>query len=210
MKFPITLLTVFVCAVVLLALSPVFIASTYETETRHNDNVGWARFNYATNTSVEIPVTIEDGVLSLGGPAAQTGTADNMIIWADNNLAVYILEGRAYYQGYNGTSFNYGALSDSFTIKKTSTGVIVQDGEDSYTYPYSIWAYIPNANGTYGSFVNGEPSNTDNPNINRAFVGGLLGFNTYNNHNSGGYSLNLNVHKNGNEISGADWTGANQ
>lgn len=207
MKFPLTLLTVFVCGIILLSLSPVFIASTYETEIRHNDNAGWARFNYSTNTSVDIPVSIAEDVLTLGGPGAQSGALEDMIIWADNNLAVYISDGRAYYMGYNGSSFVNGSLDDEFTISKTANNVIIQDGEDRYNFPYSRWAYVPNANGSYGSFDNGETSHIDNPNINRAYVGGLLGFYAYNNVNTGGYTLNLNVAQNDDVISGASWSG---
>ena len=115
MAFPITIISVFIGAIVLVALTPMFIGSTADIETGTNDNVGWARFNYSTGTTASIEVKIDDGNLSLGGTAPQEGPADDMIIWADNNLTVFITGGTAYYLGKNGTTVTNGSLSGNFT-----------------------------------------------------------------------------------------------
>ena len=207
MKFPIALLSVLVCSVILFSLSSVFIGSTYEKVQGTNENMGWARFNYATNTTTSVSVEISDGVLSLGGNVPQSGVVEDMIIWADENMSVYIKNGVPYYIGNDSGTFKMGSLSDSFTITKGANGISITDGEDTYSFPASAWAYIPNAKGDYGSYLDGQSSRLNSQNINRAYVGGLLDFYTYNNVNSGTYNLNLLVHKNGDTINGSEWNG---
>lgn len=207
MAFPLTIFSIFIGAIVLLALTPTFINSTIDIEERTNDNVGWARFNYSTNTTASIDVKIDDGTLYLGGPGPQSGNADDMIIWADSNLSIYLLNGTAYYIGKNGGTLLTGSLSDDFNISKLANSVRITDGGDTYNFPSSSWAYIPNANGGYGSFLDGQSSHTNNENPNGAYVGGLLGVTTYNNINSNGYDLIINVDKNGETLAGADWVG---
>lgn len=207
MTFPITIISVFIGAIVLFALTPMFIGSTVDIETGTNDNVGWARFNYSTGTTASIEVKIDDGNLSLGGTAPQNGPADDMIIWADNNLSVYLQSGTAYYIGKNNGTITNGSLSDNFTISKLANGVRITDGGNTYNFPASSWAYIPNANGGYGSFLNGQDS-IINSSTSPVFVGGLLGVITYNNFNSEGYNLILDIDKDGDTLSGSDWRGA--
>lgn len=206
MTFPLTIFSVFVGAIVLLALTPTFINSTTDIEERTNDNAGWVRFNYSSNTTASVEYTIEDGNITIGGPAPQTGTADNMIIWADNNLSVYLQNGTAYYIGKNGGTVSNGSLSDNFTISKLSNGVRITDGGNTYNFPASSWAYIPNANGGYGCFPNGQHTTLKDGTA-PVFLGGLLDVITYNNINSNGYDLVINVDKNGDNLAGADWVG---
>lgn len=203
------MITVFVSAIILFAFAPMFIQATYETEDRTNDGMGWARFKYATNTTTDIEVSINDGVLSLGGVSPQSGQIDDMIIWADNNLSVYIKDGTAHYIGDTGGGVITGALSDSFHIIKGANNVRITDNGTTYTFLNSSWAYIPNANGDYGSFKNGTPSHLNRDDYTRPFVGGSFGITTYNNINSNGYDLALVIDRNGDEISGADWVGNN-
>lgn len=207
MKFPITLLTVFVSVIILLALTPIFISSTYDSEDRHNDNVGWARFNYTTNKTADISVNISEGVVTLGGTAPQSGAVEDMFIWADNNLSVYLKDGTAYYMGKSSGGFVNGSLSGSFTISKDRNSVKISDDENNYTFPASSWAYIPSADGSYGSFINGEDSHINAQRVTRAYIGGLLDFYAYNNVNSGDYALNLIVLQDDDVISGASWSG---
>lgn len=209
MNFVITLVTVFISAIVLFAFAPMFIQATYETEDRVNDNSGWARFKYATGTTTDIEVSISDNVLSLGGVEPQTGPADDMIIWADNNLSVFIQNGTARYIGNNSGTVTTGILSDSFHIIKGASNTRITDNGDTLTFPASSWAYIPNAKGGYGSFIDGVNSHLNNDNATRPFVGGLLGVYNYNSINSAGYDLKLIVDKNGDTISGAEWIGNN-
>lgn len=204
MKFPLAIISVFVGALVLIALTPIFIGSTISIEERTNDNVGWARFNYSTNTTASVEYTIDDGNITIGGPAPQSGTADDMIIWADSNLSVYLKDGTAYYIGKNGGTVSKGSLSDNFTINKLSNGVRISDNGNTYNFPASSWAYIPNANGGYGSFLNGQSSKLTEG-TSPVFVGGLLDVITYNNFNSDGYDLVINVDKDGDNLAGADW-----
>lgn len=208
-KIVVTMITVFVSAIILMSFAPMFIQITYETEDKVNDNAGWARFKYASGTTTDIEVSISDGVLSLGGVAPQSGPADDMIIWADNNLSVYVKSGTAHYIGNNSGTVTTGSLSDSFRIVKGATNVKITDGGDTYTFPASSWAYIPNANGGYGSFLNGSDSHLNNDNVPRPFVGGLMGVYTYNSINSNGYDLDLVIGRNGDVINGAEWVGNN-
>lgn len=209
MKIVVTIVTVFISAIVLFSFAPMFIQATYETEDKTNDNVGWARFKYATGSTTDIQVSITDNVLYLGGIEPQTGPADNMIIWADNNLSVYIKDGTAYYIGNNAGTVTTGSLSDNFTISKLSNSVRITDNEDTYNFPASSWAFIPNAKGGYGSFLNDDDSHLNRDNISRPFVGYSSGVFTYNSFNTAGYDLNFIVDKNGDVINGAEWIGNN-
>lgn len=204
MTFPLTIFSIFIGAIVLFALTPIFIGSTINIEERTNDNVGWARFNYSTGTTASVEYTIDDGDITIGGPAPQSGTASDMILWADNNLSVYLLNGSAYYIGKNGGTVSNGSLSDNFTISKLSNAVRISDNGNTYNFPASSWAYIPNANGGYGSFLNGQSSKLTEG-TSPVFVGGLLDVITYNNINSSGYDLVIDVDRNGDNLAGADW-----
>ena len=133
-----------------------------------------------------------------------------MIIWADNNLSVYLQNGTAYYIGKNGGTVSKGSLSDNFTISKLSNAVRISDNGNTYNFPASSWAYIPNANGGYGSYLGGQDSHINRDNINRAYVGGLLDFYTYNNVNSGNYPLIMSVNQYDDLITGASWSGGVQ
>lgn len=207
MKFLASLITVFISAILIISFAPMFIQATYETQDMVNDNSGWARLKYVTNFTTDIDVKIEDDTVTLGGTAPQSGPIEDMIIWADNNLSVYIKDGTPYYIGNNSGTVTVGALSDSFHIIKGANNVRITDGGDTYTFPNSIWAYIPNATGGYANFMDGTESHLNEDNYTRPFVGGLLGIYTYNNYNSGGYDLVFTVDKNGDVISGADWVG---
>ena len=206
MNYPLVIVSVFVASIVLVAMLPNFIGATYTTEERTNDNAGWVRFNYTTGKTATIDYTITGGNLLIGGPSPQSGTADDMIIWADNNLSVYIKDGGAYFIGNNNGNISTGALSNTFTISKLSNGVRITDGGNTYNFPVSIWAYIPNSNGSYTSFINGDDSHTNGNNVNGAFVGGLFDIVAYNNYDNYGYDvLSLQVDQSDDIISGADW-----
>lgn len=180
MKFPILIFSVMIASILLFSVVPVFIGSTYSQEVTDNDNPGWARFNYSTGTTANINIVIDDGSIYLGGTKPQSGPLDDMIIWADNNLSVFIKDGGAHYIGNSAGTVTTGSLTDNFTISKTANNVKITDNGTTYTYPKSDWAYIPNSTGTYAFFENGTEVGL-NTNYQLATVGEFMGITAYNN-----------------------------
>lgn len=180
MKYPMIIITVMVGAIILFSFVPGFITATTHTEERTNDGAGWVRFNYSTSKSATIDVSINDDTLTLGGSAPQTGELEDMIIWADAHLSVYIMDGDAYYIGDNNGTVSAGQLSDNFTISKNFNGVKISDGEDLHPFPASYWAYIPNAGGNCAFFPNGTEITLRN-NYPVVAVGSFAGMSAYSN-----------------------------
>lgn len=200
-------MTALIAGLILFAFLPNFISVAYDSEVRENENAGWVRFNYSTNFSASIEYTIEESVLTIGGSAPQSGAVEDTIIWSDSYLCVYIKDGTPRYVGSNSGTVSTGTLSDNFTITKGANDTRITDGVDTYYFTKAIWAYIPNANGKFASFVSGEDSHIDNAAYTRPFVGGLLGVYAYNDMNTNGYDLYLDVDKDGYVINGGEWKG---
>ena len=180
---------------------PTLFSVTLKDVERENDDPGWIRLAYAKDGKT-VTVTVDNGI-TIGGDDAQTGDGDT-IIWADSNLSVFVKNGQAQYIGKNNDTLS-GQLSDSFTISRTNARTQIIDGDDTYTFPPSQYAMMPDANGGYTSFLNGNDARMDSQKITNYYVGGLMGITAYNNINNSPYDLYMTVLKDGQSVIGAEW-----
>lgn len=189
--------------VLIVNLIPALYSVTYKDVEKENDNAGWIRMAYSNN-SKDITVSINGGI-TISGDDAQSGSGDT-ILWADNNLAIFVKNGTAQYIGRtNGTVS--GTLNDSFSISRNNIRTQITSGQDIYTFPSSQYAMMPDANGEYASFMNGDDTRMDNQKTTNYYVGGLMGFTAYNNINNSPYDLYMTVLKDGQSVVGAEWRG---
>lgn len=202
----ITMVIIFAIVSILLVVNlvPALYSVTYKDVERENENAGWIRLSYSKS---DITVTFSvDNDITISGDDSQIGKGDT-ILWADNNLAVFVKDGNAQYIGRNNGVLS-GELSDNFSISRNNIRTQITDGSNTYSFPSSQYAMMPNANGEYSSFIEGESARMDDTRKTNNYVGGLMGITAYNNMNDSIYELNMSVLKDGDVISGAQWMGA--
>lgn len=180
---------------------PSLYSVTMKDVERDNENAGWIRLSY-TKADADIPVSIGSDV-SFGGANPQTGSLTDMIIWADSYLTVFIRNGSAHYVGKT-TETVSGDLGTDFSIMRNNIRTVITDGSDTYTFPHSQYAMIPDSEGGYSSFMNGSDSV---PQTHQMFVGGLMGFVAYDGMNTTDYDLVLHRLYNEDDLTGAEWRG---
>ena len=203
MKYPMAIFTTVICAIILFAFLPTFVMAGNDHSIRENDGAEWVRFNYSTGTTATVEYEIDGANLIIGGTAPQSGPLKDMIIWADNNLCVFIQDEIPYYTAPNSS----GELSDNFTISKLNNGVRINDDGTILNFPASTWAYIPNANGTYAFFANGT-SVILNDNTTVASAGMFAYVFAYNDNVSvDGLGVSMQKVQDDNELSGVYWGG---
>lgn len=191
-----------IVGIVLIAnLVPALYSVTYKNVEGENDDAGWIRLAYS-NSSKNITVSINDGI-TISGDDAQSGSGDT-ILWADNNLAIFVKNGTAQYIGRTNETVS-GTLNDSFSISRNNIRTQITNGQDTYTFPSSQYAMMPDANGEYSSFINGNDTHMDNQKITNYYVGGLMGITAYNDIDNSPYDLYMTVLKDDESITGAEW-----
>lgn len=182
-------------------LIPALYSVTYKNVVEENDDAGWIRMAYS-NSSKNITVSIS-GKITISGDDSQSGW-DDTILWADYNLAVFVKDGTAQYIGKN-SDVQSGILGSNFTISRNNIRTQITDGSDTYTFPSSIYAMMPDANGEYSSFINGSDTRMDDPRTTNYYIGGLMGFTAYDNMNDSAYELDMIVLKDDESVTGAEW-----
>lgn len=201
----ITMVIIFAIVSILLVVNlvPALYSVTYKDVERENENAGWIRLSYSKS---DITVTFSvDNDITISGDDSQTGNGDT-ILWADNNLAVFVKDGNAQYIGRNNGVLS-GELSDTFSISRNNIRTQITDGSNTYSFPSSQYAMMPNANGEYSSFIEGESARMDDTRRTNNYVGGLMGITTYNNVNDSIYTLNMFILKEDESVTGAEWRG---
>lgn len=182
-------------------LVPALYSVTYKNVEKENDDAGWIRLTYS-NSSKNISVSINDRI-TISGDDSQSGW-DDTILWADHNLAVFVKDGTAQYIGKN-NGVQSGVLGNNFSISRNNIRTQITDGSDTYTFPSSIYAMMPDANGEYSSFINGSDTRMDDPRTTNYYIGGLMGFTAYDDMSNSGYELDMIVLKDDESVTGAEW-----
>ena len=172
-KYVPTVATLIVAVVVLAGVAfPMIGNLSSETTTISNDGASWIRMAYITDQSdYSVEYTFGDNV----SVAGQSGEWEDMILYADSQCTVCIVGD--YIVKIVG---DVAAVSDdpqTVTVSR-SNGIVSIDGEPVSESTVS-WAYVPVANGKYGSFgADTVPLHRDASNV--AVVGGFAGVYAYN------------------------------
>lgn len=190
--------------VLVVNLIPALYSVTYKNVEGENEDAGWIRMAYS-NSSKNITVSI-NGKITIRGDDSQSGW-DDTILWADRNLTVFVKDGIAQYIGKN-NGVQSGILGNNFSISRNNIRTQITDGSDTYTFPSSIYAMMPDANGGYSSFINGNDTLMDDPKITNYYIGGLMDITTYNNMNNSPYGLYMTILKEDKSVTGAEWGGS--
>lgn len=158
---------------------PMFSAVTMEyVDGEYNDAslASWIRYDYGSD-DYDLEITTDGTNITIGN---QTGTADDMILYADEKSSVMSIDGGlVIVNGYGDTPSV--AAANTVTITKNNGSIVITDGTDtivSATAP--AWAYYPDENGNYAFFN----SNVENVRLkagdNTAFAGSFAGVYAYN------------------------------
>lgn len=181
-KYVPTVATLIVAAVVMAGVAfPMIGNLSAETTTISNDGASWIRMAYITDQSdYSVEYTFGDNI----SVAGQSGEWGDMILYADSQCTICIV-------GDNLVLIvgDVAYVSDDpqpVTVSR-SNGIVSIDGEPVSESPVS-WAYVPVANGKYGSFgADTVPLHRDASNL--AVVGGFTGVYAYNDAVSQDYGL---------------------
>lgn len=141
----ITIATAVIVAVSLFAggFLPIIADASTTTETITNEGAGWLRMNYMENNSdYSVNVSLSDDTLTVG---AQSGEASDMIVYADSDSSVVLVDGSMYLINSSGST----ELPDSFSIERSSGAVSVNNVQTSENVSY---AYVPRSGGNYAYF----------------------------------------------------------
>lgn len=184
-------------------IGPLF-SVTYTDEQRENDDAGWIRLAYTKegkNITYDIGNTI-----TISGDDSQSGSG-NSILWADSNITVFVRNGIAQYIGKT-TDTVSGTLSNSFSISRNNIRTVINDNGETYTFTSSRYAMVPDADGVYSSFIDGDDSTMKNQKITRYYVGGLMGITAFNDMNTSDYRLYMDIQYEDGKVTGAEWSGS--
>ena len=171
-KYVPTVATLIVAAVVMAGVAfPMIGNLSAETTTISNDGASWIRMAYITDQSdYSVEYTFGDNV----SVAGQSGEWEDMILYADSQCTICIV-GDYLVKIVGDVAY---ASDDPQTVTVSrSNGIVSIDGEPVSESTVS-WAYVPVANGKYGSF--GADTVPLHRNSALATVGGFAGVYAYN------------------------------
>lgn len=144
-------------------LVPVITAARGDVVIVEQEGAGWLRFaQIGDNSDYSVQYMISGENVTIG---TQTGTADDMIVYADSINTTVLLDGSFYNTDTNGVR----ELSDGFTISRSGGNVTI-DGESAGSPTY---AYVPMTQGSYGFFDGSTPAITEGPLISFGSFAGL-------------------------------------
>ncbi len=176
-------------AVMLLLASAVLVptidGARMTTTTISNEGAGWAKFAYYEDAEDYSVALSSDGTtLTMG---TQSGTADDMIVWASDAAAVIHDAGSFTLLYENGDSSAAANLGSSANIASVSGALTITDSSSTevYTSDAVEWTYTPNAGGSFGFFTNSGATVKDFP---TATAGTFAGVYAYNENNSINYA----------------------
>lgn len=182
---------VFAVIIVAVVFIPIVSDMTSETMNIQNTGAGWTRFAYYEDAEDYSVALSSDGTtLTMG---TQSGTADDMIVWASDAAAV-LYDGGSFRLLYlNGDSSAYSDLGSSATIASASGSLTIADSTSAtaYTSDAIEWAYAPSSTGIFAFYDTGGSNILDYP---VAAAGLFAGVNTYNDLSSAyGFTMNETV-----------------
>ena len=140
-----------------------------------NEGAEWLKLGYAEGTDFEFVITDDGADVTVG---EQTGSLGDMIYYTDENRVIFS-KGTTMYLMTVGDNSNVYTFNDSVSVTNSNGTITVYDGSaviDTASSP--AWAYVPDENGYYGFFTNGNLNLLENEP--KVAVGSYAGVFAYN------------------------------
>ena len=174
------IISLMVCGLVVGATVPMITAISSETtieEYNSTDDASWIRMAYGT-ADYDLEYTLADDTITVG---TQSGTADDMILYADEKSCVMSVDGE--FVIVNGYIENPEVIkADAVTVTRSAGTITITDGTDTIVSTNApAWAYYPAVDGTYAFFDASVEGVKVKSNQNMASVGTFAGVMAYNN-----------------------------
>ena len=174
------IISLMVCGLVVGATIPMIVSMSNETiieEYNSTDDASWIRMAYGT-ADYDLEYTLADDTITVG---TQSGTADDMILYADEKSCVMSDNGE--FVIVNGYIENPEVVkADTVTVTRSVGTITITDGTDTIVSANApMWAYYPAVDGTYAFFDSSVEGVKVKPNQNLASVGSFAGVTAYNN-----------------------------
>ena len=174
------IISLMVCGLVVGATIPMIVSMSNETiieEYNSTDDASWIRMAYGT-ADYDLEYTLADDTITVG---TQSGTADDMILYADEKSCVMSDNGE--FVIVNGYIENPEVIkADTVTVTRSAGTITITDGTDTIVSADApAWAYYPKADGTYSFFDASVEGVKVKSEVNLANAGSFAGVYTYNN-----------------------------
>ena len=164
--------------VIAAVLAPMLNDLTRETiveDYNNPDDASWVRMNYGT-ANIDTEYSVAGDTLTIGD---QSGTAQDMILYADEKSCVMYSDGFTIVNGYSDPATVVKA--DTVHITNADGTLTISDGTDIIIQTSSpAWAYYPDKEGTY-SYFSADVDGVKVKDGNQAMIGNFAGVYTYNN-----------------------------
>lgn len=201
------IISLMVCGLVVGATIPMITAISNETvieEYNSTDDASWIRMAYGT-ADYDLEYTLADDTITVG---TQSGTADDMILYADEKSCVMSVDGE--FVIVNGYIENPEVIkADTVTVTRSAGAITITDGTDTIVSADApAWAYYPDANGKYAYFGADVDGVKVKDGENFAITGGAYRINLYNNIGTPNVAVNMDVVTNNDVIESVIWTPA--
>lgn len=131
-------------------LIPILDGITKESVDIENDGASWIRLAYGTGTDYSVAVSTDGTDLTVD---TMSGTADDMLIYADNVMCMACKNGSLYVVKQDGENTARTDLGNSVTISSSEGTTTISDGTNTIT-SNPEWSYYPDTDGVYSTFVN--------------------------------------------------------
>lgn len=129
-------------------LIPILDGITKESVDIENDGASWIRLAYGTGTDYSVTVSTDGTNLTVD---TMSGTADDMLIYADNVMCMASKNGSLYVVKQDGENTARTDMGNNVTISSAGGTVTISDGTNTIT-SVPEWSYYPNADGVYSTF----------------------------------------------------------
>ena len=166
-------------AVILIAtvMMPIITATTQTVTTIEIDNEGadWLKLGYAEGTDFDFEITNDGADATVG---EQSGSLGDMIYYADSDRVIFS-KGTTMYMLTNGENPTVYTFTNAVSVTNTAGTLTILDGATEIATAESpTWAYVPDENGYYGFFTNGNLNLLENEP--KVAVGSYAGVFAYN------------------------------
>ena len=184
MRYALILITAIVCGIILFSLIPTVGVANTETRTADNEGASDLRFNLVSGRTFQRTYTLnlDNELVITGGSDDITVDMADMIVYADNNLAI-MSSGFRFYLIASDYMTPAPSIGQWFTIKSDSNGLKITPGfgatVGTLTLDKPTWSYLPVQGGAYAYFENGTEVRLM-PDSVQAVAGIYAGYGAYN------------------------------
>ena len=148
---------------------------TVETTTQINEGAEWLKLGYQETGDYSFNVGFDgDDNFTVGN---QNGAYEDLICYADNQRTLFTF-GDYLYLVSNGDTPSVHKFTDNANVTNTSGTLTIMDGSNTiYTGASPNWAYVPDTNGAYGFFYDGNLTLDDKPTVAVGSYANVFAFN---------------------------------